>query len=118
MYVVVLNKSNRVVKKGSKPFKGLSDNVKQIEVESVPNIKDGQYLIYEGGELIVKDIEYTESQLKCDYEKLIESLIRKKYSISNELAILRKRDTKVQEFNEYYAYVEEAKRVAKAKIYR
>lgn len=35
--------------------------------------------------------------------------IRKKYTISDELAILRQRETKPQEFEEYNNYVENCK---------
>lgn len=35
--------------------------------------------------------------------------IRKKYTINDELAILRQRDSKPQEFNEYNSYVEKCK---------
>lgn len=35
--------------------------------------------------------------------------IRKKYSINDELAILRQRDSKPQEFEEYNTYVEQCK---------
>lgn len=47
------------------------------------------------------------------YEEKVESLIREKYSLNDELAILRQRDTKVQEFNEYFEYVEECKKKVK-----
>ena len=36
--------------------------------------------------------------------------IREKYSLDDELAILRQRDTKPQEFEEYNSYVEKIKR--------
>lgn len=42
-------------------------------------------------------------------EKQIERKIRRKYSVNNELAILRQRDTKPEEFAEYNAYVEQCK---------
>ena len=50
------------------------------------------------------------------YENLIIDLIRKKYSINQELAILRQRDTKPTEFNQYDVYVEECKATAKTLI--
>ena len=43
------------------------------------------------------------------YEKVVEALIREKYSIYNELAIQRQRDTKAAEFAEYCEYAEECK---------
>ena len=39
--------------------------------------------------------------------------IRKKYSLEQELAILRQRDTKPNEFSAYNAYVEDCKREVK-----
>lgn len=50
------------------------------------------------------------------YENLIINLIRQKYTIDQELAILRQRDTKPAEFNEYNIYVEQCKANAKALI--
>ena len=46
---------------------------------------------------------------KIEYENKIVSLIRKKYNINQELAILRQRDTKPEEFAEYHKYVEQCK---------
>ena len=43
----------------------------------------------------------------------VEILIRQRYSISAEFAILRQRDTKPEEFAEYNAYAEECKIEAK-----
>lgn len=43
------------------------------------------------------------------YGAEIEKRIRKKYSLSAELAILRQRDDKPEEFAEYYAFVEQCK---------
>ena len=35
--------------------------------------------------------------------------IRKKYSLNDEIALLRQRDSKPEEFKEYFDYVEECK---------
>jgi hypothetical protein len=43
----------------------------------------------------------------------VEQLIRERYSLNQELAIQRQRDTKVDEFNAYYEYCEECKTKAK-----
>ena len=48
-----------------------------------------------------------------EYENKIVALIRKKYNINQELAILRQRDTKPQEYQEYYNYVEQCKKQVK-----
>lgn len=50
------------------------------------------------------------------YEELVITLIRQKYSINEELAILRQRETKPQEFAEYNQFVENIKTQLKAKI--
>lgn len=49
-----------------------------------------------------------------DYNEEVNNLIRQKYSLSEELAILRQRDTKPEEFSEYNTYAEECK--AKVKL--
>lgn len=47
------------------------------------------------------------------YEQVVIRLIRQKYSVDDEFAILRQRDTKLDEFNEYNTYAEECKAKAK-----
>ena len=47
------------------------------------------------------------------YEERVEQLIRERYSLSAELAIQRQRETKAEEFNEYFTYCEECKSKAK-----
>lgn len=51
------------------------------------------------------------------YEKMVEMNIRKKYSLSQELAILRQRDSKPDEYKEYFEYCEECKAVARKEVY-
>lgn len=43
------------------------------------------------------------------YAKKVNYLIRKKYSMSDEFAILRQRDSKPEEFDAYNKYCEECK---------
>ncbi len=47
------------------------------------------------------------------YGELVERLIRQKYSVSAELAILRQQNTKPGEFLEYNEYAEQCKAKAK-----
>ena len=47
------------------------------------------------------------------YPVLVQELINEKYSIYDELAIQRQRNTKKAEFNEYNAYCENCKARAK-----
>ena len=51
------------------------------------------------------------------YENGIIRKIRKRYTINQELAILRQRDSKPDEFAEYNAYVERCKSDTKAEMY-
>ena len=48
------------------------------------------------------------------YEQLVSEYIRRKYSIDDELAILRQKDEKPEEYAAYYAYAEECKEKAKS----
>lgn len=48
-----------------------------------------------------------------EYESKIVSLIRQRYNVNQELAILRQRDTKPTEFAEYNEYVEQCKEQVK-----
>lgn len=49
----------------------------------------------------------------ADYGKRVEELIREHYTVSDELAILRQRDTKPEEFAEYFAFCEKCKKEAR-----
>lgn len=62
-------------------------------------------------------VELTEKQKQVKYEKLVEQYIRQEYSISQELAILRQRDSKIDEFYAYNLYAEDCKARAKKEIY-
>ena len=44
-----------------------------------------------------------------DYSEAVDNAIRERYSVSQEFAILRQRDSKPDEYAEYYAYCEECK---------
>ena len=57
-----------------------------------------------------------ESELTTLYNEKVNDKIRAKYSISQEFAILRQRDTKPDEFNEYNAYCEQCKAEAKSEL--
>lgn len=69
------------------------------------------------GKVIDMEVEETALEIPAqDYGELVESLIRRKYSLSAELAILRQRDSKPAEFAEYNAYAEQCKAEAKRMI--
>ncbi len=94
----------------NKILEGYDENgnlvVKEVEVE-----KSKTYLTCD-----LKGCFYTKKQptleelnfkLDSDRNKKIVKLIRKKYSIDEELAILRQKDVKPEKFNEYFNYAEE-----------
>lgn len=55
----------------------------------------------------------TEKTASATYEDLVEQLIRKRYSVGAELAILRQKDMKYAEFCEYNDFAEQCKAEAK-----
>lgn len=64
------------------------------------------------GESLEDFVEYDEVQPVInitDYNDRVNDLIRERYSLSEELAILRQRDTKPEEFATYNAFAEECK---------
>ena len=70
-------------------------------------------LILRNGEYATDTAEWCTEDIMIPYEEKVVSLIRQKYSLDEELAIQRQRDTKPDEFNEYFAYCEECKEKAK-----
>lgn len=50
-----------------------------------------------------------QKEKEIEYENKIVTLVRQKYNLNQELAILRQRDTKPEEYLEYFNYVEECK---------
>lgn len=59
--------------------------------------------------------EESEYWRNIPYGEAVDAEIRKKYSISQEFAILRQRDEKPDEYSEYFAYCEECKAYVKEK---
>lgn len=57
----------------------------------------------------------TAEETQAAYENYVNTLIREKYTLSQELSILRQRDAKPEEYNAYNAYCEMCKIEAKAK---
>lgn len=50
------------------------------------------------------------------YEELVVQFIREKYSLDDELAIQRQKETKPDEWSEYFSYCEECKAKAKEMV--
>lgn len=106
--------------------------------EEIKEVYHYEYVIYENGgrdrikivdtpyrpkkpqEEVYEDIQvyvpYTQEELMSKQEDEIVKLIRKRYTINQELAILRQRDTKPEEYQEYFDYVEQCKAEVKAEM--
>lgn len=88
------------------------------EIKETPAIpaKDA----YDEYEDIQVYIPYTAEELaerkQQKYENRVVELLRQKYSLDQELAILRQRDDKIEEFTAYSSYAEECKLQAKQEI--
>lgn len=71
-------------------------------------------LIADGWEVYTPPIrEAVEVSIEDQYKSRIVELIREKYSVDDELAILRQRDSKIDEFNAYNSFAEECKVTAR-----
>lgn len=69
------------------------------------------------GKLMLRDKSVDIRQIQIDsYPSLVESKIRLRYSISDELAILRQRNNKPEEYEEYDAYCELCKMEARNEL--
>lgn len=66
--------------------------------------------------LLNKNKEEAPVAYEAIYGAEIEKRIRKRYSLSAELAILRQRDTKPEEFAAYDAFVEQCKAEVKKEM--
>jgi hypothetical protein len=63
-----------------------------------------------------KNREVNSESWESLYESEIIRRIRNRYTVNQELAILRQRDTKAEEFAAYNAFVEECKSEAKKEL--
>lgn len=85
------------------------------------NIGNGKYYynynIVEHMDKETKEVSYTYDQLKIkgvpDYGNIINGLIRERYSISEEIALIRQHETKQIEYNAYYDFCEAIKKQVK-----
>lgn len=81
------------------------------------DIVDGKYIFSESryNSRIIAEKEMVNN---LEYKTKIDKLIRQRYSVSDEIAILRQRDSKPEEYAEYNAYCEECKAQAKSEVYK
>lgn len=100
-----------------------------IEVDSIPSPEEipGKIpvMYYRNGAIVYEyeaAPEATEdgtetSPVPMDYGEMVNGLIRRKYTLPEELAILRQRDTKAEEFEAYNQYAEQCKKEIKESIF-
>ena len=70
-------------------------------------------------EIPVSELEALKAEAECEkrYTARVEALIGQHYTIQQELAILRQRDTKPEEFDAYNVVAERCKAQARAEVY-
>lgn len=91
--------------------------IRQEEIEGI--IQDIEYNVYNPSEeLILADGWTVYDNTQEEYENKVVELIREKYTLNQELAILRQRNVKTEEFDEYNSYVENCKAQAKEEIFK
>lgn len=81
--------------------------------------ENGKYINFTAEEIAAMqaDQEQVEAEYwqKVDYSDAVNAEIRKRYSESQEFAILRQKEDKPDEYAAYFAYCEECKAYVKAK---
>ena len=123
-----VNANGIVVDVFSEAFKTPTENDVCIDETNTDRHGAQRYQVYDengianyaiaNGALVERDksAELAEIKTTIDYPQLVENKIRTKYSVSAELAILRQRDTKPEEFAEYNAFCELCKAEAKTEL--
>ena len=123
-----VNANGIVVDIFSEAFKTPTENDICINATNTDRHGAQRYKVYDengisnyaivNGALVERDktAELAKIKTTIDYPQLVENKIRTKYSVSAELAILRQRDTKPEEFAEYNAFCELCKVEAKTEL--
>lgn len=80
-------------------------------------LKIENYKIKDYVELDSTSCDFTiETMPLVNYEDEVNKLVREKYSLSEELSLLRQKESKEDEYQVYYDYVESCKNQAKEKL--
>lgn len=123
-----VNANGIVVDIFSEAFKTPDENDVCIDETNTDRHGAQRYQVYDehgianyalvNGALVARDKSAELAKIKntIEYPQLVENKIRTKYSVSAELAILRQRDTKPEEFAEYNAFCELCKAEAKTEL--
>lgn len=62
------------------------------------------------------ELEEPQQEQQISYEEAVAAHIRARYSVNDEIALLRQRDVKPEEFAAYNAYCEECKAAARKEV--
>lgn len=114
---VRINEYNEIVETCSMPIPN------GIEYKGTIDFQKLLYAKFKNGQIVYDETAYQKdreqmaiAQKQRDYEELVENKIRQRYTLSQELAILRQRDSKPMEYQEYYDYCEACKVEAKNEV--
>ena len=122
------DESGKVTDIFSEAFKTPAENDICINATNTDRHGAQRYQVYDengianyaivNGVLVARDKTAELSRIKntIEYPQLVENKIRTKYSVSAELAILRQRNSKPEEFAEYNAFCELCKSEAKKEL--
>ena len=126
-------KADKIFVKYHEPIQAVEEQGHYETIAEYPNGgKDVEWVVdvkkvepregWEEHEDIKVFIPYTQQELldisEKKYEQRVEQLIRQKYSVCQELSILRQKEIKIEEFNEYFSYAENCKATAKIEFGR
>lgn len=116
---ILVDKDNKV----TNIYNGDEEKHGWIEIDSIPEpeqkegynpvpyYRDGK-IVYEYEPIPEAPIEEEPPVPEIPYKEQVVNKIRERYSVDDELAILRQRDTKAEEFEVYNAYAESCKEEA------
>ena len=122
------DESGKVTDIYSEAFKTPEENDVCIDETNTDRHGAQRYQVYDengianyaivNGALVERDKtdELAKIKTTIDYPQLVENKIRTKYSVSAELAILRQRNSKPEEFTEYNSFCESCKTEAKTEL--
>lgn len=106
-FVPYQNKENTLIEYTDEQIKEIMQQVTQ----------GGRLTTGEDGHVnVVPRPEPTAEEKRTNYESRVDELIRERYTMSQELAILRQQTVKTDEYREYFAYCEECKAKAKSEL--
>lgn len=96
-----------------------------LPLKNIEIVKDGFRTFNPSEEMVVADgwavytppiKEAVEISIEEQYKNRVSELIRARYSIDDEVAILRQRDSKPEEFGTYNSYAESCKQQAREEL--